>query len=49
MSEYIFLCPACKKEVKSDTQYIGRAAECPNCNGVIVKCIIYIFVSFWCH
>ena len=35
MSEYVFPCPACKKEVKSDTQYIGRAAECPNCQSII--------------
>ena len=32
MSKFYFQCPRCKKEIKADTEWIGRSAECPYCN-----------------
>lgn len=33
---FIFTCPACKKEIKSEEEWIGRSGQCPHCLAAVV-------------
>jgi hypothetical protein len=36
MAEFYFNCPFCKKQIKAETEWIGRSAECPFCLDTLV-------------